>query len=833
MKFKFFPTLNAPEREAGERFGSGLNGRPLLVVAAMFLAAYYLSGKLGLSLAFVHSNASAVWPPTGLALAGLLVFGRRLWPLVFLGAFLVNLTTAGSWATSIGIATGNTLEAVIGCWLVQRVARGLHAFEQAHTVLLYLLVGIVSTAISATVGVGTLCLGQLAAWQDFTGIWLTWWLGDFVSHMVIAPLLILWMTQPLRLQRRQMLEGAGLLLLTAAITTLILANPYLPRNKPIAYLSLPPLLWVAFRFGPHGATAAAFLLSAIAIQGTLRGLGTFATDNPNYSLMFLQSFVATSTTIALVLAATVRQQKAAACALKSSDERYRAFITQSSEGIWRFEFREPIPVAAAIDEQMERAMRSGYLAECNDAMARMYDFKRAEDIIGRALREFLPPSDPDNVAYVRSFIENGYRLTDAESSELNRHGQCVSFLNNLFGTVEDGHLVRVWGTQRDITERKRAETNLRESEERFRLLADSAPVLIWVNGPEGCQFVNRAYREFFGRPEKDLLGMGWAEFIHPDDREGYLAAYRESHARKAPFKVEVRFKRADGAVRWLLAAGLPRQLPSGELIGYVGSCTDITEIIEARETLAHHQADLEKIVTERTAKLRELVGELEAFSYSVSHDMRAPLRAMQGYAHLVLTEYGASLGADGSNWVKKINQAALRLDKLITDVLTYSRVVRAELKLEPVQAERLIRDLVEQYPEWHLPRAMVNVEPPIPAVLANEALLSQCVTNLVANATKFVTPGIVPHVHISSESATLNGRRAAKILFRDNGIGIAPQDQARIFKIFERVHGSEFDGTGIGLSIVRKAVERMDGRFGLESQVGKGSTFWIELQTGE
>ena len=689
----------APQGEAPGGLCTGWGGWRFGVVSVVFLAIYYLSGKLGLSLAFVHSNATAVWPPTGLALAALLVFGRRLWPMVFLGAFLVNVTTAGSWGTSLGIATGNTLEAVVGAWLVRRFAGGLRAFDQPRNVIGYLLAAIFSTAISATVGVSTLCVGGLAAWGQFQGIWVTWWLGNFVSNLVLAPALILWSTQPLRLRGRQILEVAALLALTGAVAALIHANPWLPKSRPLAYLSLPPLLWLAFQFGPQGAATGALLLSAIAVYGTLQGFGTFAVGQANESLLYLQAFVGTVSVIALVLGSLVRQEKHAAKALRDSEERYRAFVTQSSEAIWRFEFREPIRVDAPVDEQIDRAMRSAYLAECNDAMAHMYGYSRAEELIGRSVGEFLPASEPANLVYIRSFIENGYRLTDAETSEKNREGHYVSFMNNLFGIVEDGLLVRVWGTQRDITERKGAVTRLRESEERFRLLADSAPVLIWVNGWEGCQFVNRAYCEFFGRPEKDLLGMGWAQFVHEDDRKGYLGAYRESEERHTLFRAEVRCRRADGTYRWLLSVGLPRRLPSGDFIGYVGSCTDITEIIEARETMARHHADLEKTVAERTAKLREMVGELEAFSYSVSHDMRAPLRAMQGYANMLSTEYAEKLGTEGTGWLQRISQSAVRLDKLITDVLSYSRVVRAELKVEPVAAERLVRELVEQYTE--------------------------------------------------------------------------------------------------------------------------------------
>jgi integral membrane sensor domain MASE1 len=168
-----------------------------LVAENLALAAVYFGcGKFGLSLAFIHSNASAVWPPTGVALAALLVWGYRLWPGVFLGAFLVNVTTQPLLAISLGIAGGNTCEALIGAWLVCRFAGGLKAFERTSTFFRFvLLAGVVSTTLSPAVGVTSLCLGDSAHWDQYRSIWLTWWLGDMVSNLIIAPLLLIWLTQ--------------------------------------------------------------------------------------------------------------------------------------------------------------------------------------------------------------------------------------------------------------------------------------------------------------------------------------------------------------------------------------------------------------------------------------------------------------------------------------------------------------------------------------------------------------------------------------------------------------------------------------------------------------
>src|SRR5215207_10084529 len=172
-------------------------------------------------------------------------------------------------------------------------------------------------------------------------------------------------------------------------------------------------------------------------------------------------------------------------ALRESEERYRAFIANSSEGIWRFELEEPVPTGLPEDEQIERCYRHGYLAECNDAMARMYGYGRAGEITGARLGDLLVREDPANVEYLRAFIRSGYRLTDAGSVETDREGRRRYFLNNLVGVLEGGHLLRAWGTQRDVTERRRVEHELEMTEHRFSMFMENLPGLAWIKDLAG------------------------------------------------------------------------------------------------------------------------------------------------------------------------------------------------------------------------------------------------------------------------------------------------------------------------------------------------------------
>lgn len=284
-----------------------------LALLAGLAAVYFVAGKLGLRLAFLHPSATPVWPPAGITLAALLILGARVWPAIFAGAFLVNLTTAGTVATSLGIAAGNTLEGLVGAYLVKRWAGGLRAFDRPRDVLKFaVLAAGASTTLSATCGVTSLALGGFAPWEDYASIWLTWWLGDATGDLLFAPVVLLWSTNPqMRWRPRAGLEAPVLFGGLALVGQFVFGglSPTAIGNLPLEFLCIPMLLWAPFRFGPRESATAVLLLSWISVRGTLRGLGPFARATPNESLLLLQAFLGVASVMSLSVASVVLKRR--------------------------------------------------------------------------------------------------------------------------------------------------------------------------------------------------------------------------------------------------------------------------------------------------------------------------------------------------------------------------------------------------------------------------------------------------------------------------------------------------------------------------------------------
>src|SRR5437868_828493 len=308
-----------------------------LSVIGILTLVYFIAGKFGLMLASLHPSASPVWPAAGVALAALLVLGYRVWPAIFIGAFLVNVTNTGNAAASLAIASGNTLEAVCGAWLVNRLAGGTTVFDRPQGVFKFALAAVVSAIISPVFGVTSLALAGSADWANYGSIWLTWWLGDTTGDLLIAPSVILWsVTSKRRWNRREAAE-VGILLLLLFILSEVVFGGWLPisaRNYPIAFIYGPIVIWTAFRFTQRETATGIFIVSTIAILGTLHGFGPFVRGTENQSLLALQSWTAVLTITAMALSAGMAERGRAGEALRESEASMSLAANAANLGLW-------------------------------------------------------------------------------------------------------------------------------------------------------------------------------------------------------------------------------------------------------------------------------------------------------------------------------------------------------------------------------------------------------------------------------------------------------------------------------------------------------------------
>jgi PAS domain S-box-containing protein len=361
--------------------------------------------------------------------------------------------------------------------------------------------------------------------------------------------------------------------------------------------------------------------------------------------------------------------------------------------------------------------------------------------------------------------------------------------------------------------------------EQARLLNLSSDAIIVRDMHDIVVYWNRGAEEIYGWTRDEAVGKAKAKLLHSEFPEPLEEITTKLH-RDQRWRGDLIQTRRDGtqivvSTRWVLdrdAKGNPARVLITD--------TDITVRKQAEELMKSEAKRLDALVEQRTASLKETIGELEAFSYSISHDMRAPLRAMQGYAKALLADYQERLDPEATHYLDRISRSSNRLDSLIQDVLAYSRVTKDQISLHPVDLERLIDDILSSHPEFQAPQVRVTMEKPLHRVLGHEAYLTQCITNLLGNAVKFVPPRVVPEIRIRSER--LDGK--VRLWFEDNGIGIDPSHHERIFQIFGQVYPEKkYGGTGIGLAIVRKAVQRMNGEAGVKSGMDKGSRFWLIL----
>jgi PAS domain S-box-containing protein len=471
---------------------------------------YFAAGKLGLSLAFTHASASAVWPPAGVALGALLVVGRDLWPAVLLGAFLVNLSTTGDVPSSLGIAVGNTLEAVVGAWLVHRVAGGPAALRRPEGVFRFAGLAVpITAAIAATVGVASLALSGLAARAALPSIWLTWWLGDTAGAIVVAPLIVLWASRPRLHRNRATAPEAALLLAAVVLTALVLFRGLilpLASGYPLAFLALPTLLWAAFRFGERETVTVSALLAAFAIWGTLDGYGPFAGLPPEQSLVVLQAFIGVVTVAMLAAAAAVGGRSDSDAALVRLNQDLEARVASRTELLERTQARliEAQQVAHIGSWEWDITHDSLWWSE---ELYRMYGVE--PESFTASYEGFLAMVHPEDRALVESIVSGALRTGQPFSFD-HRVVRTDGAVRRMYGRGRvvldaDGRPTRMLGIGQDITERLEAE------QERAKLAIEQT-------ARREAEAANEAKDQFLALLSHELRTpvnavMGWAHLL--------------------------------------------------------------------------------------------------------------------------------------------------------------------------------------------------------------------------------------------------------------------------------------------------------------------------------